>query len=55
MKQVTCVGKMRIFTCIYIRILHVGTSANPHFTPDPRMQRMSVIASFQKIPSSWVG
>jgi len=27
---ITCVGKMRIFTCIYIRILHVGTSAHPH-------------------------
>ena len=30
---VTCVGKMRIFNRIYIRILHVGTSAHPHFTP----------------------
>jgi len=26
-KHVTCVGKMRIFTCFYIRILHIGTSA----------------------------
>ena len=30
MKHVTCVGKMRIFTLIYIRILHVGTSADLH-------------------------
>ena len=33
MKHVTCVSKMQIFTRIYVRILHVGTSANPHFTP----------------------
>ena len=33
MKHVTCVGIMRIFTRIYIRILHVETSADPHFTP----------------------
>jgi len=39
MKHLTCVGKMRTFTHIYIRILHVGTSADPahpHFTPAPR-------------------
>ena len=30
MKHVTCVGKMRIFTLIYIRILHVGTSTDLH-------------------------
>jgi len=30
----TRVGKMRIFIRINIRILHVVTSADPHYTPD---------------------
>ena len=35
-KHVTCVGKMWIFTRIYIRILHVGTSADPQIRILPR-------------------
>ena len=31
----TRVGKMRIFIRINIRILHVVTSADPHYTPAP--------------------
>ena len=46
---VTCVCKMRIFNRIYIRILHVGKSAHPHFTPAPI--RLTNVESYPLSPA----